>query len=395
MNIELYRRLLAESHQAIDDGYNAAIAHYEEQKRQFINNLNAASQQVQQITASDFMLQLNREIETEIETEIDKEFDKVFDLIKKDFVDNIEKKLMGRSTAARRLKNKFRSKSDIVKEKEKTAREFYLLMIKEIELFLHSVDRNKTFIAKFANNTSNDAIQANLFGYLRKMVFERLRMGKTFEVSRTHFKTSLKGYYKEELLTDALSKVLDQYDMTAVSTGTETNQKGQQIKYDIIIADRTTLSKVQQNKENALQPIINALDSLGATKQAVGTANQPIIAGVQSKSWIEPFKSSIAKKRNWAEFGGAAAYMPDLNSTESYYWHAGVRNAMSNIIDIIGRGNIFYSTGTEIYWTADLLTQFRNEQYVLAFYKRKGRNPGDEQKIVSSGVGMMMFHEDA
>lgn len=395
MNIQLYKRLLAESHQAIDNGYNAAIAHYQEQKKQFIDNLNAASQQTQQITASEFMLQLNNEIESEINAEIDQEFDRIFNLIQNDFLDNIEKKIMGRSAAAKRLKEKFRSKSAIAEDKNKSAREFYLLMIKEIELFLHTIGRDKSFIAQFANNTSNEAIQSNLFGYLRKMVFERLRMGKTFEVSRTHFKTSLKGYYKEELITDALSKVLDQYDMAAVSTGTETNQKGQQIKYDIIIADRATLSRVQQNKENALQPIINALDSLGTTIQGVGTANQPIIAGVQSKSWVEPFKSSIAKKRNWAEFGGAAAYMPDLNSTESYYWHAGVRNAMSNIIDIIGRGNIFYSTGTEIYWTADLLTQFRNEQYVLAFYKRKGRNPGDEQKIVSSGVGMMMFHEDA
>ena len=53
--------------------------------------------------------------------------------------------------------------------------------------------------------------------------------------STQHYKTSLKGYYKEELLVPALNKILSKYGITASQMGSQRNEMGQQIKYDIIL----------------------------------------------------------------------------------------------------------------------------------------------------------------
>jgi len=40
---------------------------------------------------------------------------------------------------------------------------------------------------------------------------------------------------------------------------------------------------------------------------------------------------------------------------EAYFWHAGVRNIMSNLLSLLGENNSFYSTGDGISFTSDLL----------------------------------------
>ena len=61
---------------------------------------------------------------------------------------------------------------------------------------------------------------------------------------------------------------------------------------------------------------------------------------------------------------------------------------MSNLTSAIGPLNFLFSTGDQVYWTADLLTELKERQYVLAFYYNK-----KEEKIISSDISAQL-HTD-
>lgn len=56
---------------------------------------------------------------------------------------------------------------------------------------------------------------------------------------------------------------------------------------------------------------------------------------------------------------------------DRYVWHAGIYNIMKHLTDVIGKKNFIFATGDSIYYTADLLQKFRQQQYVFAFYVSK------------------------
>jgi hypothetical protein len=77
----------------------------------------------------------------------------------------------------------------------------------------------------------------------------------------------------------------------------------------------------------------------------------------------------------------------DLQPTgdEAYYWHAGVFNAMSNLMSVIGLQQTLYSTGDQVYFTSTLLSQFQRANYVLAFATEKVKG-GKKYKIVQPTI---------
>lgn len=381
----LYHQILSQSHKAIDSGYNNAIAHYNQMKNQFLNQLQVHSGQM----VNDFMEQLNNQVATELDNTLDEEFDTAFANIAAEFEAHIANKIKygGRGASVQTLKNKFAQQFQKYGE---DPHRLYERMKTYLENYLMSANVTREAVAKisglgYSNNTD---IQNQLFGYMRRLLLAQLQGGE-LQVNTTHYKLAMKGYYKEELLTKVLNKVLDQYDMGAANTGSNTNEKGLQIKYDIVLGT----SSIIGSGSTGIDSIIKQLDSFGINASASHSASLPAVAGVQSKSWIAPFDApSGSSSRNWFQFGNAGGLIPQ--GTEAYYWHAGVRNVMNNLIEIIGPGNFIYSTGNQIYWTADLLTKFKESQYVLAFYRRKTERDGYGAKIVDGGVGAMR-HEDA
>ena len=104
------------------------------------------------------------------------------------------------------------------------------------------------------------------------------------------------------------------------------------------------------------------------------------MGGLQSKSWVAPWSMrSTGGNRNFLSFGHNIGLMPQ--GEDAHYWHAGVYNVMSNLTTAIGPSNFIFSTGDTVYWTADLLAEFRERQYVLAFYYNK-----TEGKITSGSI---------
>lgn len=383
---KLYNQILSQSHSAIETGYSSAIAHYNQMKNQFLNQLEIHSGK----TVNDFMEKLNEQVGNEIESSLEQDFNTAFSAIADYFETNIVNKIKygNRSVAVQELKNKFKQQFEKYGE---NPQQLYQRMKTYLEQYLLSANVTREGLAQITQlkHQNNIDIQNQLFGYMRKLLLAQLQ-GGNIAVNTAHYKQAMKGYYKEEVLTSALNKMLDQYDMGAASTGSKTNEKGLQIKYDIILGTKTVLGQ----KDAGINQIIAALNGFtNVSANSQKTIYSGPMAGIQSKSWIAPFDTlKGSTNRNWFSFGNAGGLIPQ--GTEAYYWHAGVRNVMNNLINIIGQGNFIYSTGNKIYWTADLLTEFKNNQYVLAFYKRKTEKNGVGAKIVDSGVGAML-HEDA
>ena len=181
------------------------------------------------------------------------------------------------------------------------------------------------------------------------------------------------------MLVPALNKVLSQYGITASQMGSSRNESGQQIKYDIILGtvDASSLD------HPVLDTMIKQMEAFASTVSGDGNVNEHIpnlMGGLQSKSWVAPWSMrSIGGNRSFLSFGHNISLMPQ--GEDAHYWHAGVYNVMSNLTTAIGPSNFIFSTGDTVYWTADLLAEFREKQYVLAFYYNK-----TEGKITSGSI---------
>lgn len=371
----------SQAHTSIASGYNNAITYFAQQKRNFLKNLECQTD----LTLKNFMNELNQAIEVELDSELGQTFDEAFNAvsgyIEQFFVNNLQ----NGNTSYQELLSAF----DKIVAKENTGQvdpsRQYNNMKKHIENYLAINNIDRSGLAQYVasqtslGKTNNTDIQNNLFGYARRLVLQQLRGGE-LQYNTQKYKTSLKGYYKEELLTSALQKVLEKYGLKSKQMGSERNEKGQQIQVDIGIF------KMQIN--DPLTPFVNSLQAFGSESSTSNTTlvHEDMIGGIQSKSWIAPWENAkYNANMKWLSVGSHAELMPQGHS--AYYWHAGVNNVMKNLVNVIGAENFIFSTGGGIYFTSDMLTKFREAQYVFAFYKRK------EGKIESPGVGGQP-HED-
>lgn len=258
---------------------------------------------------------------------------------------------------------------------------------KDIEKFLTKYNISKTEMAKHISSidTSSSSVQDNLFGYLRKTIINNMRMSQQVQINIKKYKTSLAGYYKEQLLVPAFQKVLEQYGYAIKQTGTQVNDKGQQIVYDLIIGGKN----IESIGDDTLNSLIKEMEYLTRTSNNSIYEKTNLLGGIQSKSWVTPWAKGIdkaGKNTTFLSFGHRANLMP--KGEDANYWHAGVYSVMSNLMEAVGPNNFLFSTGDQVYWTAELLARFRAASYVLAFNWNK-----TEQKITSSHV-VALKHED-
>ena len=370
---------LNQAHKAIPTGYASAIQNYSSQKEAFLQRLQIESN----TEIQNFIEQLNNEIANETSNELDSTFDSAFEAVRQYLEEYIVKCMEDGNANYDQLLTRFKQAVKKGEQGSINPDNLYKNLTKEIENFLAVNNVTKSGLAQYVasvtelKNTTNTDIQNNLFGYARRLILQQLQ-GQGLAYSTQHYKTALKGYYKEELLVPALNKLLQQYGLSAIQMGSTRNDSGQQIKYDIILGTSSTIDL----GEEALGPMLHAMEALSAPMSSAQNINTyyPLAGGLQSKSWIAPWSTkTIGGNRNFLQFGHNAQLMPQ--GVNAHYWHAGVYNVMSNLTTAIGPGNFLFSTGDTVYWTADLLSEFRERQYVLAFYYNK-----TEGKITSGSI---------
>ena len=103
--------------------------------------------------------------------------------------------------------------------------------------------------------------------------------------------------------------------------------------------------------------------------------------GIQSKSYIPPWNRDmtyVVQSSNFAYFfgvGSRSGLLQSFMSQDRKGWIANVNylGVKENTLTALGKNNVFYFTGGGLYSTADLITQFRANQYYLSFiYSNKG-----------------------
>lgn len=357
------------AHAAINTGYNRAIAIYKNQKEDIIKQINQGKTQ----TVQNLMEEFNNQMVIELKKEdVEEELNDYYNFIEFEVFKIIDGNYGTSSLES--LRSKINDKAGKVKRLQDS-------MKKDIENYLDSQNFNKSIIKKLIpqNLANNSNIVDNLYGSARQFLLTALSDGN-FKINLEHYKTSLRGYYKEILIERAVTNALSELGgkMSAARTASVTNEKGQEIVYDVILGKASVINT------NNLDDIVKQMDiGVVSGEGVVAIEDINTVFGIQSKSWKEPWSQNTnGIKSGWMSIGSRLAYKPQ--GDDAHYWHAGVYNVMSNLTDVLGQRNAIFSTGTGFHWTADFLAQARANSYVFAFYWSQ-----KAQKIVSPDVSMM------
>lgn len=369
-----------EAHSAIDKGYSTAISHYEQGRASLLKQLG--------LVKKDAEKQLIDQIQKEIAHELEKdtwntEFDQYFDQIEQAFEQYID-------TGS----NAFKALSDTATKKLTSGKQdrehYYQRMKEELDKYLASEQLNRSTLATLAQlgNIGDKSIE-QYFGYLRQIVLQKAS-AEAFSSSRAGYVNALKGQEKEILVAKAMQQVMSDYGARAEQTGSSTDDNNKQIIYDIILFSKN--QRVQHSKDQPFKHIIKRLEKIAGSKEI--EAVDQWAYGVQSKTWelAQIPADAPAGVIYQMHFGSYADGMPQ--GEEKYFWHAGVRNAMNSIMDILGTGNVIYTLGgNQVYWTCDLLSEMRKMNLVLGYYKRTS---GDKKnQIIASPSVSAYVHKDS
>ncbi len=385
-NAEQDKIIKGQAHEAIESGYDKALAHYKWQKEQFLQMIKRE----QDKTGEEFMKlleeQLSKTSQDEALEELFSGFDTGFAKIVQLLANSITAQFQGQDE----LKAAQQDLQNLLKiQRENSEKEFveyntakkrlndfleHKLMLSQeqlLEAFNSGVDN------KFGSISDESALN-QIRGIARRFLYD-WALGNEKTSLTSYNRNILKGYYKEVINTAALQAVIKKSneDMSAIQVGGDiTNEKGNLIIYDILVG---STQKMTDGKE--LQSFIKVLDSYEKGRESTGSERTFIGTGAQSKSWSLPIewkenRDIPTKALYFLEVANRSDLLPK-DEEELYYWHAGVRQAMNNIIDIIGPGQGLFFTGNKPYFTADLLAQFKSKQYVLAFGMGKEKNDED------------------
>lgn len=367
-----------QAHQAVVIGYDTAIANYKRGKDQLLKQLNIEKGEAEKA----FLERINAVVVAELENENwDQEIDKYFTNIQNVLTKYVD---VG-SVSFQDLVNKCEAQT---KEHSQTRKNYYNRLKAELENFLNSQNLTKSILQQLAGLSNKKTKEFSYYyGYLRQSLLSMATGGEgqyNFKVKENDYKKSLKGELKEQMVAEALSKIMKNYGARVKQTGSQKNDKGQEINQDIILFSKN--QRVLRSSEQPFKNIIKRMENLAQQNEVV--VEDKWAFGVQSKSWNFPAEDALFKPGDWLNmpFGGYAAGMPEGDS--AHYWHAGVQNVMEHIEDIIGYGTVLYSLGNETCWTCDLLAKLREKQLVLAYYWNK-----TEEKLVSSEVAAY-YHQD-
>ena len=247
-NYKEYINHLNAAHSAIASGYASAIENYNRQKKNFKNILGIESQQAEK----EFLEKLNNEITNETDQELGNTFDQAFSAIQNDIESLLANMIDGKNnTDYQVLVKRF---EDLVNKGEKGGvkpERLYENIKKDIEKFLDSMSFTRSSLVRYIeqsvpsfNGKNNKDIANNLYGYARKLILSDLKKVTLQNVSFQHYKTALKGYYKEDLLVPELQKVLSTYTQNiGAKRAGGIYQNGAQIQMDIILGTVSLTSK--------------------------------------------------------------------------------------------------------------------------------------------------------
>lgn len=372
----LSKLVRAQAHNSIQRGYAKSIEHFNQQKNNFFKILEIQDKEFQSV----FLEQIN----TALALQVEENGDETLENILSEVGPIIENVISGSPEDY----SKLIAYVDKKRESGKTDKiiNYYRRVEDEIKNFLLKDSSTGEKLAKIANTSTETSLYYQILGYARRTIFERITGNNI--INKSKYLISMGGFIRESLVAEALLSAVQNspFLKDKVSIIETSNLKGeaiQHVSYDIILGrGQSSNSKYFQNIANSLQNNI----SQGQANRIL-EEDPNMLGGIQSKSWIEPWIKEPSNLYIGYSFGNHAELLPI--GQEIHMWHAGVRNLMDNLIEVIGSENFLYSTGNAIYYTADLLSNFRKLNYVLAFGIEKSE---DNYKLIPHTS--MRYHKD-
>ena len=351
---------------------------YARQRQSFINALKTNTIKDEK----DFINQLNEQISQEVMSEdLQQKFDESFQMIE-DAVVKTFNESGGKEYFGSENEGLLKQKKESGRLKEDTLEHYYNRMINDIENFLSTNQITREYINKIISSNqlapsaaTEKVILNQFYGYARRVMFA-IALGQKTSISTVKYKSSLKGYYKEDLITSGLNSLLKNMGLAAYGTGAIPNEDGQQIEMDIFIG------KKMRNSKNGtiLEKLEKKMKTLtGVSAKASTKMGEPTNIGMQSKSWIEPWADGEGGNRTFLSIGHRNQLLNNAYPSGLYSWHEGIRFAAQNMQQILGVNNVLFSTGVGVKWTTDLIKEMKQCNYFLAFYisKRSGKATGE------------------
>lgn len=191
----------------------------------------------------------------------------------------------------------------------------------------------------------------------RSRIFsQRIVQNKSNRTSFARASRSTKGYFREAMIHKSFYEFLSHLDKT--------------------LPDYALLHAGGRHVDGAQPEMDEYINFLGALQNFEGQVKHEISSGygIQSKSYIEPWKRNMefidtTKANLLFGVGSRSDLLGGFISSGNAGWIANVQylGAKERTLAALGEYNVFYSTGSGFYFTADLISNFRANNYFLSF----------------------------
>lgn len=403
MNYGCLKQWMIQRHLQSEPGYQKAISYYETQRDYFLNQIGYISGQASQESWQRFIIDFNAKASEVNANQLSntKAFENsiinpIRDLAKEiinnrieggtgltSIVQDVDTKRMKKNS-----ENYLRNYSDRIKGSFNN----YIEQSQIIKSQLQNIYKTQFGIDQIASTS-----MLGMMSILRRAMLDSLV--KIQENQSLLQDSNIQGYI--QLFKGYNAEIIAEQGGNALLKDIKSKWSAAQVggfdgSSDVIFGNGNTI----QNKIS-LQNLLAGLENINTMATVDVLALGPLDGyGLQAKSWVLPSQLMTEDKRlkkQYYTIGMRGALYNSLNlgsQSQSSWWHNNILAVSKHLIQAIGAANILYVTGGNKYiWTADLIREFREMNYLLSFYYRRTKGkfyypPTTEmtwQQEVSSG----------
>lgn len=339
--------------------YRGAMAHYMLEKNKFFFEYAIAAQKTDEQVREEFQ----RQIIDEINANPIEDQENLINGLTEEVADYIYNKLLGINAPKGRPKG--------LTAYQKNLNQNYVNYIKKGEKNL-SIAANNILSEKDLQSMIFDSLnkyQVKSTGYdtqvilnqmisLRNRIVAYIQIAKTKKPRMSSYERTGKGYAREAMVFKAYDKLNNIIDgkIHSISTGSKTFN--------------------DSNSETSMDEYIGFMDDIEGAFEIDANHNLNLGYGTQVKSWIAPWENN--QKFDYIQFrygydiGSRVELLNSFKKEDQqnkYSWSKGVvfLGKTENTLLALGKQNIIFISGHAFYWTYDLIKNFRQMQYFLAF----------------------------
>lgn len=344
--------------------YSEAVSHYNTLKDRFFKELSITTgyskQQVQELFQEEIINNFNNEENNILQDhqESNRLYEEMEQLILEAFRGDGKKNLRNvRASLQKQYQEEFnKDNKELMLEAER------LYSDEEIERVIWQHLYTAYGVTRGVGVDISD-ISNRMKSFRSRIFSQRIVQGRSSRTAYARASSSTKGYFREAMIHKSFYEFFNHLD---------TN-----------LPDYALLHTGGQHIQGLQTEMDEYINFLGAIQNFERDISQQIGSGygIQSKSYIEPWKRNmefidITKRNLIFGVGSRSELLGDFTKSAEKGWIANVQylGIKEKTLAALGKNNVFYSTGAGFYPTAELITQFRENNYFLSFVYKSSDN---------------------